>query len=325
MNIILSTIGRRGYIADYFRRHLNHTDRLIGTGNDRWTPGFIRCDSSVLLPSIDDDSYLQAVLDLCLDHAASGLVSFSDPDVHRLSTIREDLEALGVTAFIPTTEQSLVSFDKLATYEALTGSGFSVPETTIHLEEAKDWRPPLYVKPRYGSGSRGVCKIMSTAELVAAMEAPSEQMVAQRAIQGEHINVDLCWDLAGQLIRMCLWRRHRSRLGETELAETFSDSSMILEVMKLGAALAFRGPADIDLVRDDTGAVHVLDINPRFGGGYPVSHLAGIDIPGALVDILRGESVKPDLRYEPGVIMMKELRVVGGPRAAFATELGILA
>ena len=53
MNILFSCIGKRGYIADFFRPHLQATDMIIGTSNTKWTPGFEHCDKNYILPDIN--------------------------------------------------------------------------------------------------------------------------------------------------------------------------------------------------------------------------------------------------------------------------------
>jgi carbamoyl-phosphate synthase large subunit len=62
-------------------------------------------------------------------------------------------------------------------------------------------------------------------------------------------------------------------------------------------------------------------MNPRFGGGYPVSHLAGADFPQMLLRLIRGEQVEPRVGdYREGIVMMKSLEVFGGPNASFWSQ-----
>jgi hypothetical protein len=65
----------------------------------------------------------------------------------------------------------------------------------------------------------------------------------------------------------------------------------------------------------------VLEINLRFGGGYPVSHLAGADFPAAILAMARGEPVPESFGgYRSGVVMTKDLVIAGGPREAFLRD-----
>ena len=101
MNLLFSCIGRRGYIADYFRPHLEPADRIIGTSNTRWTPGFERCDHGYVLPSIDNEDYLPAVLGLCEHESIAAILSFYDPDVVALASHYDELVEAGVCPILP--------------------------------------------------------------------------------------------------------------------------------------------------------------------------------------------------------------------------------
>ena len=80
------------------------------------------------------------------------------------------------------------------------------------------------------------------------------------------------------------------RSGETDKAVTVRNEPL----EKLGADIAAitRHPANMDVdVFWDGEKAYVLEFNPRFGGGYPFSHAAGIHLPKAIVAWLRNEAV----------------------------------
>ena len=88
LNILLSTISGKGYIAEWFREHLGPDDTIIGTSNSRLTPGFASCDRAVLMPDIYSDEYIPALLELCAAEDISLMLSFLDLDVYKLSGYR---------------------------------------------------------------------------------------------------------------------------------------------------------------------------------------------------------------------------------------------
>jgi len=162
MNLLFSCIGKRGYIADYFRPHLHSGDKIFGTSHTPWTPGFQACDQGLLMPPIASDEYVPAILEVCRKYEITGLLSFFDPDVVALSAHVEELKTAGVIPLIPAEKAAMISFDKWQTFQTLRVAGFSVPDTTIDLEEARSglrsgrFRFPLMVKPRTGFGSANV-------------------------------------------------------------------------------------------------------------------------------------------------------------------------
>lgn len=323
MNLLFSCIGKRSYIADFFRPHLRAGDRIIGTGNTRWTPGFVACDAAILMPDIADERYLPAVLELCKREHVDAVLSFSDPDVYRLSQIREELEAMGVVPLIPTADAAEIAYDKYRTFEFLSAHGLVTPRTSLTVADARDFTFPLYVKPRRGSGSHHTFVARDARELDVFFNYAPDMIIQERVI-GEELDIEVCSDLDGSPLRLCAWRKVRSRLGETEAAQTIRDSAILDFGVRLARLLRVAGPMDIDLARAGQSLI-VIEANTRFGGGYPVSHLAGADFPGVLVDLIKGKHPGMDLSFAPDVVMMKRLDIIGGPRDTFFEQaLGVV-
>lgn len=64
---------------------------------------------------------------------------------------------------------------------------------------------------------------------------------------------------------------------------------------KIGEALGHVGNLDVDIMQRADGAYCVLELNPRFGGGYPFSYEAGVNMPLAIIKWLRCEYVDPSI------------------------------
>jgi len=327
MNLIFSCIGKRGYIADFFREHLAPGDRIIGTSNNPWTPGFAQCDEGVLMPPIASDEYIPAVLDTCKRYEARALFSFYDPDVARLAPEVSTFTEIGVSAFIPGENAAIIGFDKWRTFQVLREAGFLVPDTWIDLDLAIEALSigklsfPVIVKPREGFGSANTFMARNELQLRAFFSV-SQRMLIQQFIEGETFDVETFSDLSGQVLQVVVWRKWMSRLGETEQASTVLDPELLDIGKRLAEAVGNVGPMDADLFRTADGRVWVLELNLRFGGGYPVSHLAGAGFPELAIAIARGESPAPRIgQYKPGVSMLKSLQILGGPEKAFLKDL----
>lgn len=317
MNLLFSCIGKRGYMARLFREQLGPGDRIIGTSNTRWTPGFNACDKAYLMPDLVSPEYFPAVLELCRRERIDALLSFFDMDVHRLSRHVDELEAIGVKCFIPRFEAADICFDKWRTFQFLRQHGFDTAETWLRLEEVRRAMAegrlafPVYVKPRSGFGSRNTFKARDWKELE-AFYGLEPDMIVQEALGGDAYDFDILNDLKGRTLSVVCWRKSLSRMGETEQAITVHDERLTEVGVRLANLLGHAGPLDADLFLWN-GKVHVLEINLRFGGGYPTSHLAGADFPKAIVQMVKGE--EPSIRqgaYRAGVAMMKELHILGG-------------
>ena len=74
--------------------------------------------------------------------------------------------------------------------------------------------------------------------------------------------------------------------------------------------LCHRGNLDVD-VQEEDGTYYVLEMNARFGGGYPFSHAAGADLPLALVLWAMGREPREEvLSARPGVRAQKDIRLL---------------
>ena len=103
------------------------------------------------------------------------------------------------------------------------------------------------------------------------------------------VNLELCFDLAGRPMGGgAYWRKLISRNGETELAATLRRQDLLDLGLTLAEKVAIVGPCDVDVI-DRDGELFLIEFNMRFGGGYPVSQLAGAGFPELLVRAQRGK------------------------------------
>jgi carbamoyl-phosphate synthase large subunit len=322
MNILLSCVGRRGYIAKYFKDCLQPEDIVIGTSNSEWTSGFEYCDLKLVIPAIDSPEYIPTLLQICEEKKVNLLLSFSDIDINILSNNKDKFNAAGVTVIVPSQAVNQICFDKYQGYEFLSRSGFATPKSYDKLEAAVEdiklgkLEFPLIVKPRFGSGSLNLFKARNLKELdVFFHYAP--QMLIQPQIAGQEYGIDVCLDLQGEVLSVIPRRKIAMRSGETDQAEICDRSDLIDLGIRLGTALGklgHVGPLDVDFL-DDSQELFAIDLNPRFGGGYPISHLAGGNFPELILRMAQGEKINSQVgKYQTDIIMMKEYKVLGGKR-----------
>lgn len=318
MNILLSTIGRRSYIAEYFRNTTPAVDNIIGTSDrhsicSEYTVGFLSCDRCFILPSIDSPEYVDAVFDLCKKERVRILCSLYDIDNYVLSKHLDRFFSIGVMPFISPETVNEICFDKYKTYKFLVKSSIGSPETFLTVEDFKKSKVvyPVYIKPRFGFSSIGMYIANSEKELVAYFKPDIH--IIQEVIYGQEYGIDIFSDLKGKVLSCVIKKKIRMRAGETDQAITVKDDSLINFAMKIASLMGSYGPIDIDLFVTTDGP-YVLDINPRIGGGYPASHAAGANFPQLMVDIALGKS--PSLKvdeYRENIVMLKDIKAITMP------------
>jgi carbamoyl-phosphate synthase large subunit len=316
MNLLFSCIGKRGYICDYFRPHLQPGDRIIGTSNTPWTPGFKSADKGIVLPSYKTNEYKTAFMDVCRQEKIDAILSFRDDDVAILATFEAELKALGAIPILPNLKVAELCLDKWETYKFLERNNLPTALSFVSYHEACTALHqgrisfPLVVKPRYGFGSENTWQARNLKELDVFFHYTSDMLIQQLLI-GETYNLDILNTLDCRTCSVVAWQKFLSRLGETEQASTVAFPELLEYGYMLGDLVGHVGPMDVDLfVQKDK--IFLLEMNPRFGGGYPVSHLAGADFPLLILKMLRGERVSMrSAPYVPNICMLKEILPFG--------------
>lgn len=318
MNILFCTVGRRGYIVDYFRKHLPENSKLIGTSdrNDsetEFTSGFSHCDKNYIVPSIKkEDRYIDELLQICKQEKIDMLLSFYDYDIYILSKYIKEFELIGVKPVISSHRVNMLCFDKVETYKFLKNAGFKTP-WTLTADELTQMEIPSYpviVKPRFGFGSNAVSLANDRNEVDFFLKYYGhEDMIVQEFIEGPEYSFDILNDFNGNTVTAVVKRKIKMRAGETDQGYAIKDNLLVESAMKLGHKLGHIGPLDVDFFLKDNEP-YILELNPRFGGGYAITHYAGIDFTKLLVEIFEG-TLDSDYSkyhdYEEGKIIIKDI------------------
>ena len=111
----------------------------------------------------------------------------------------------------------------------------------------------------------------------------------QQCIKGKEYGLDIMNDLQGNHVAVSVKQKLAMRAGETDKAITV-DNAEIREIgTTIGKALKHIGNLDCDIL-EENGEYYVLELNPRFGGGFPFSYEAGVNLPGAIISWAKGEN-----------------------------------
>jgi len=304
-------------VADYFRLHLQPGDRIVATSNTPWTPGFKSADKSFVLPPFHSPEYRKAIIDICKREKISAILSFMDEDVAILSDFEQEFRDLGITPILPSAPVAAMCLDKWRAHCFFESNNLATARSFVNLDEAKialaegTLEFPVIVKPRSGFGSANTWSARSEKELEVFFDYHPD-MIIQQTLPGDAYNIEILNDLDGIPICVVPWQKFQSRMGETEQSITVDSPELIAYGERLGALVGHVGPMDVDLFVQNN-EISILELNPRFGGGYPVTQLSGADYPGLIVAMLRGEDPRPLLKpYQPGIAMMKEILPFGG-------------
>lgn len=332
MNILLTSVGRRSYLVDYFREALMGGGHIHVGNSTAISPAFSRADYSVVTPLIYDEAYIPFLKTYCLQHRIDVILPLFDVDLPILAKHKDEFETIGVRVVVSDENVIRICNDKWNTYCFLKENGFHMPQTfltiasAIHAVEAGTLCYPLFVKPRFGMGSIGVLRADNAAELNVIYgkvwnairdsylkyesEKDIEQAVLiQEALSGQEYGLDVINDLHGKYQNTIVKRKIAMRAGETDCAVTEKNAQMEAVGYALSEKLGHIANLDVDVFYNGKDAF-VLELNARFGGGYPFSHLAGVNLPRAIIDWLEGrETDAGNLSYQVGVCGHKDISI----------------
>ena len=335
-NILLTAVGRRAYLVDYFK------DALKGRGGKVYavnciggTPGAMAADGFEIVPKSADPHYVDVLVDLCRRWRIALLFSLQDWDAPVSARSRRRFLEVDTVPVMGDAAIVAACLDKYATVTSMAGIGVRTPWTTLSLDEAKgrmrEQGGPMVVKPRWGQGSVGLFKVYSEAELEwafnlsAAMarrfaaacpeiDARAPQVIVQEFVPGDEYGCDVVNGLDGGYRRAFVKRKFGMRAGETDAAESVDRPPIVAAAEKIGRWSRHLGCMDSDWIVGADGVPILIELNPRFGGGYPFTHLAGANVVRACVDWANGkDDMSWCVGYRTGVKISKEigLRIYG--------------
>ena len=176
-------------------------------------------------------------------------------------------------------ESARMVSDKWATARLMSQAGVEGPQTWLpaELPPRDSLAFPLYIKPRYGSGSKHTARVDNLDELEVFVNRVPEPVI-QEFLEGPEVTCDVAYSLEGEFLGLCQRRRIETRSGEVQKGVTVWDPGIARSCLAIGAALAARGPITVQCLFHN-GRPSFTEINGRFGGGVPLAIAAGLDFP----------------------------------------------
>lgn len=315
MNILVTSVGIRGYLIKYFRKALKNKGKIFAADCSKCAPALYGADNYFILPSISEKNYIDKFLKICLVNNIKAIVSLNDKELPILAQSKNKFNNKGIKLIVSNPRVIDICYDKYNTYKFLKENKFPFPKTFISLDEtlkeikAKTLKFPLLIKPRKGSASLGIKKVFNKKDLQNKFKE-EENLIIQEFLQGDEYGIDVFCNSNLLPISIFVKRKIKMRAGETDKAVTVYDIKMIEFINNLIKKLGLYGPGDIDLFKRGNKYI-VMEINPRFGGGYPLSHAIGAEFPGKIIKLIDEEPLESDLkRYSDDVVMMKQYEIV---------------
>lgn len=310
VSILVSAVGRRRYVVEELLAAASDGDVVLVADENGYAPG-LHVPGAVTVAPRAGRSVSSWIEDVQQNHHVDAVLSLHDFDLVYLSEHQSELENFGVKFIGPPHASAVALIDKLALEQLLLQMAPDLAAGTVSAARPFIEDGTKYVlKDRFGSGSSGLTVVDSNAARMEAVHkaarrtvwtpsasAPGE-LVAQKMLGGIEFNLDLFFDMRGNLRGHCLKEKLSMRGGETDSAHVFleDDGQLVARIAETFAEMGVVGNVDIDMFVMD-GLPSVIDINPRFGGGYAFSAMSGYRAAEGVWKLAREDEV--DAYYSP--------------------------
>ena len=333
-NMLFTCVGRRNYLINYFKEALNNQGKIFASDVDVNAPAMIDADVALVVPNIYDASYIPTIINLIKTHNINAVISLNDFELPILSKHKKSIETQTGAKIIISSEAVI---DKLKTANFLKNIGLNTPKTFDSLELAiseikkENLTFPLVVKDRWGSASMNInyaenieeleliykylyLRLKNSTNALANKDETNIPIIIQEKIIGKEYGIDILNDFEGNYVGTFVREKLNMRSGETDRAvsvidEKFNDLGKIISTH-----LKHYGNLDCDVFVSNN-KIYVLELNPRFGGGYPFSHEAGINIAAIYIEwinnrinISKFNNYKSEVMYSKCDRMLKNSR-----------------
>jgi carbamoyl-phosphate synthase large subunit len=321
--VLFTCAGQRVDIVSAFGRAGATT---IATDLDSLAPALYHADHQAFVPRVDDSGYIPALAALVAEHDVRLIIPLTDLDQTLLARSRDELAPALV--LVPDEDVCERMGDKYLAHLFFEESGIASPRSWLPADVPEDARYPLLVKVREGFGSRHIFRAHDPAELEFFLGYTKVDSFVQECCLGEEFSIDLFCDLDSRCLNAIPRTMIQSKGGESIKGESIKDWELIEHACHVAETVGIVGPANVQCFREPDGSLPVTDINPRFGGAFPLPLAAGSRYPELALALANGERPEPMLgEFRAGVLMTRFFSHLcltagdGGSLVPFAEEL----
>lgn len=309
-SILFCSAGRRAELLKDFKRTLGEEYRLIATDLQNIAPALYFADKAYLVPRIDDEHYIDTILEICEKENVKAITTLIDPEIEVLAKNREKFSEIGVLVLAPSEKTAETCFDKYKMFCSLKEHGIDTVGTYDSFDEfekafaSKEVEFPVFVKPRCGSGSVGAQKVDNVESLKVLCES-DEKLIIQEYMNGMDLDADIYVDpFSHKVVSAFTKRKLETRIGGASKTISFKDDNLFETIKKIVEKFEFYGPIDMDFFYKN-GKYYMSEVNPRFGGAYLHAYGCGVDFVQLIKNNIEGvENIESIGEYESDVVMM---------------------
>jgi len=285
-NVLILSAGRRVELVQAFQREIavrGLDAKVFAVDLDpQYAAACHVADAYFNAPRVTDPSYISFLIRSCLERSISLVIPTIDTELLALSESRALFEREGIHVVI--SEPGLIQSCR---DKRLTGKLFkSVDVDTPAIFERDRIDFPCFAKPYDGSRSIGA-RVIESAEALTQIVLDDQKLIFMELVdrKAQEYTVDIYYNRKGELSGLVPRQRIEVRDGEISKGITRRNAVYDYLLPRMQSLKGARGCLALQLFFDEHKMnFFAIEINPRFGGGFPLSFSAGANYPGWLID-----------------------------------------
>ncbi len=287
MNILITSAGRRVSLVRAFQKELK---QLVPEGkvfaadaNPILASACHIADGSFEVPFLNEKRYMEELIKKCRVHQIGLIIPAIDTELQLLAENRELLQQSGIQAVVASLEFIGKCRDKRVIHDFFKSRGIAVAREY----DKSDFPIPLFIKPY--DGSRSVdAYVITKKEQLREHHFSNEKLMFLEYLDHKEYDEYTCDLYYGRdnLLKCAVPRKRLAvRDGEVNKGLTVRNEIVPYLSEKLSFIDGAVGCLTTQFFKHKTeDKIYGIEINPRFGGGFPLTYLSGANYPKWIIE-----------------------------------------
>lgn len=310
-NILITSAGRRVSLVRAFKKEVTS----LGLNAKVYTTDLVPelssachvADASFAVKRVTAPSYVDDLIALCKAEQIALIIPTIDTELQVLAQNLDRFLAAGIRPVISDSTVIDNCRDKRLIHAFFDELNF---KRAMDVSPSDPKNYPVFVKPYDGSRSQGIYLLNTIDELTAEIKNNPKNLFLEYVDTSsfDEFTVDIYFNRNSKIISVVPRERIFVRDGEVNKGCTRKNSIVSFVLDKMDGKAGFRGCITLQVfLHREEGTVIGIEINPRFGGGFPLTYEAGANFPGwILSEYLLDQSVDSyDDSWEDNLLMLR--------------------
>ncbi len=306
VNVLITAASRRVPLVRAFRNAVEQFGhgRVVTADINPLSPALYFGHKHHIVPLTTDRYYIPIIESICDAEGVNLVIPTIDDELPIFGRALSRFEQQGIAVAVSSEATSNICNDKYETFLFCARNEINTPATRLAGDvDFASLRYPVYVKPRFGRGSVNVFLVPNETQLKLFLDYVPDAIV-QDQLAGTEFTVDVLSDFNGQVLSIVPRERLVIRAGVSDKGVTRRNSDVMAFAKDVAERLQITGPANIQCKWDGRD-VSLIEVNPRFSGGIPLTIASGADFASWLVQLAGGAEVRSQIgKFQDALTMM---------------------